>query len=98
MTRYGTSLSLLGMPDAGLATMTEMHLNARHIANAVRVPVIAIGVGLRRPRCLCRKTPARAPIRHPIYPNLLHLLPAPSGEKGGAGEQHGGMAEEKSRC
>ncbi len=41
MTGYGTSLSLLGLPDAGLATMTEMHLNARYIANAVRVPVIA---------------------------------------------------------
>ena len=41
MTGYGTSLSLLGMPDAGLATMTEMHLNARYIAGAVRVPVIA---------------------------------------------------------
>lgn len=42
MTGYGTSLSLLGMPDAGFATMTEMHLNARLIANAVPgVPVIA---------------------------------------------------------
>src|ERR1700752_450003 len=41
MTGYGPSLSLLGMPDAGLATMTEMHLNARYIANAVSVPVIA---------------------------------------------------------
>jgi 2-methylisocitrate lyase-like PEP mutase family enzyme len=41
MTGYGTSLALLGMPDAGLATMTEMHLNARYIANAVAVPVIA---------------------------------------------------------
>src|SRR5438034_1014193 len=41
MTGYGTSLSLLGMPDTGLATMTEMHLNARYIANAVAVPVIA---------------------------------------------------------
>jgi 2-methylisocitrate lyase-like PEP mutase family enzyme len=41
MTGYGTSLSLLGLPDAGLATMTEMHLNARYIANAVGVPVIA---------------------------------------------------------
>jgi len=41
MTGYGTSLSLLGMPDAGLATMTEMHLNARYIANAVAAPVIA---------------------------------------------------------
>jgi len=41
MTGYGTSLSLLGMPDAGLATMTEMHLNARYIAGAVPVPVIA---------------------------------------------------------
>jgi 2-methylisocitrate lyase-like PEP mutase family enzyme len=41
MSGYGTSLSLLGMPDAGLATMTEMLLNARYIANAVSVPVIA---------------------------------------------------------
>lgn len=43
MTGYGTSLSLLGMPDAGFATMSEMHLNARYIANAVgpAVPVIA---------------------------------------------------------
>jgi 2-methylisocitrate lyase-like PEP mutase family enzyme len=41
MTGYGTSLSLLGLPDAGLATMSEMHLNARYIANAVTVPVIA---------------------------------------------------------
>jgi 2-methylisocitrate lyase-like PEP mutase family enzyme len=41
MTGYGTSLSLLGMPDAGLCTMTEMHSNARYIANAVKVPVIA---------------------------------------------------------
>jgi 2-methylisocitrate lyase-like PEP mutase family enzyme len=41
MTGYGTSLSLLGLPDAGLATMTEMHLNARYVANAVGVPVIA---------------------------------------------------------
>ena len=41
MTGYGTSLSLLGMPDAGLASMTEMHMNARYIANAVDVPVIA---------------------------------------------------------
>ena len=41
MTGYGTSLALLGLPDAGLATMSEMHLNARYIANAVQVPVIA---------------------------------------------------------
>src|SRR5919204_1526538 len=41
MTGYGTSLALLGMPDAGLATMTEMHANARYIANAVGVPVVA---------------------------------------------------------
>lgn len=41
MTGYGTSLSLLGMPDAGLASMTEMHLNARYIANAAEAPVIA---------------------------------------------------------
>ena len=41
MTGYGTSLSLLGMPDAGLATMSEMHANARYIANIASVPVIA---------------------------------------------------------
>src|SRR3989475_12420981 len=41
MTGYGTSPSLLGMPDPGLATLTEMHLNARYIANAVAVPTLA---------------------------------------------------------
>jgi 2-methylisocitrate lyase-like PEP mutase family enzyme len=41
MSGYQTSLSLLGMPDAGLATMTEMHLNARSMANAVKIPIIA---------------------------------------------------------
>jgi hypothetical protein len=29
-TGYSTSLWLIGLPDAGLVTMTEMHLNARH--------------------------------------------------------------------
>ncbi len=41
MTGYGTSLALLGLPDAGLATLTEMTLNARLIAGAVRAPLIA---------------------------------------------------------
>jgi 2-methylisocitrate lyase-like PEP mutase family enzyme len=41
MTGYGTSLSLLGLPDAGLITLTEMALNAKLIAAAVRAPVIA---------------------------------------------------------
>jgi 2-methylisocitrate lyase-like PEP mutase family enzyme len=41
MSGYGTSLSLLGLPDAGLATLTELTLNARLIAGAVRIPVIA---------------------------------------------------------
>lgn len=41
MSGYGTSLGMLGLPDAGLATLTEMALNARHIASAVRAPVIA---------------------------------------------------------
>ena len=42
MTGYGTSLSLTGLPDVGLTTMTEMVSNARYIASAVRVPLIAI--------------------------------------------------------
>jgi 2-methylisocitrate lyase-like PEP mutase family enzyme len=41
MSGYGTSLSLTGLPDAGLVTMTEMIANARYIANAVNIPVIA---------------------------------------------------------
>lgn len=41
MTGYGTSLSLTGLPDAGLLTMSEMVANARYIASAVRVPLIA---------------------------------------------------------
>jgi len=38
---YGISVSLLGMPDVGLATMTEVHTIARYVANAVKIPVIA---------------------------------------------------------
>ena len=41
MTGYGTSLSLTGLPDVGLTTGTEMAMNARYIASAVRVPLIA---------------------------------------------------------
>ena len=41
MTGYGTSLSLTGLPDVGLTTMTEMVANARYIASAVRIPLIA---------------------------------------------------------
>ena len=38
---YGVSAGLLGMPDAGFATMTEVHLAARYAANAVNIPMIA---------------------------------------------------------
>lgn len=41
MTGYGTSLSLTGLPDVGLTTMSEMVANARYIASAVRVPLVA---------------------------------------------------------
>ena len=41
MTGYGTSLSLTGLPDVGLATMSEMVANARYIASAVRIPRLA---------------------------------------------------------
>jgi 2-methylisocitrate lyase-like PEP mutase family enzyme len=41
MTGYGTSLSLTGLPDVGLATMSEMVANARYIASAVRIPLLA---------------------------------------------------------
>jgi 2-methylisocitrate lyase-like PEP mutase family enzyme len=41
MTGYGTSLSLLGLPDAGFATASEVMFNARNMANAVGIPMIA---------------------------------------------------------
>jgi carboxyvinyl-carboxyphosphonate phosphorylmutase len=43
MTGYGTSASLLGEPDVGLLTMSEMVRHAENIANAVEVPVLADG-------------------------------------------------------
>lgn len=41
MTGFGTAAGLLGRPDVGLLTMTEMVENARRIAGAVDRPVIA---------------------------------------------------------
>ncbi len=41
MTGYGTSLSLTGLPDVGLTSMSEMVANARYIASAAGVPLIA---------------------------------------------------------
>jgi len=43
MTGYGTSASVIGQPDVGLLTMSEMAERARNIASAVDVPVIADG-------------------------------------------------------
>lgn len=41
MTGFGTSASLLGRPDIGLLTFSEMVDNARRMVQAVQVPVIA---------------------------------------------------------
>ncbi len=41
MTGFGTSAALLGRPDVGLLTQTEMVENARRIVQAVSLPVIA---------------------------------------------------------
>ena len=41
MTGYGTSLALTGLPDVGLTSMSEMVGNARYIASAVAIPLIA---------------------------------------------------------
>ncbi len=41
MTGFGTAASLLGRPDVGLADMGEMVGNARRIAAAISVPLIA---------------------------------------------------------
>jgi isocitrate lyase len=40
---YDTSLTVLGLPDVGLITATEMITNARNIAKAANLPVIADG-------------------------------------------------------
>ena len=41
MTGMGTSASRLGLPDYGLATLTEMVANAAAMTKAVRIPIIA---------------------------------------------------------
>ncbi len=41
MTGHGTSLSMTGYPDAGLATMTEEVQNARNVQETTSIPVIA---------------------------------------------------------
>jgi 2-methylisocitrate lyase-like PEP mutase family enzyme len=41
MSGYGSSLSVTGLPDAGLVTLTEMVANARAIAGVIGVPLIA---------------------------------------------------------
>ncbi|HSW10398.1 MAG TPA: isocitrate lyase/PEP mutase family protein [Bacillota bacterium] len=43
MTGYGASADLLGAPDYGLLTLTEMANHAARIAQAVSVPVVADG-------------------------------------------------------
>lgn len=40
---FGSAGGLLGFPDVGLMTMTEMVDNARNIAEAINIPVIADG-------------------------------------------------------
>lgn len=41
MTGYGTSASMLGEPDVGLLTMTEMLTRAQNITAAINIPLIA---------------------------------------------------------
>src|SRR2546423_7218550 len=41
MTGFGSAASRLGRPDVGLMTLPEMVDNARRIAQAVNIPVIA---------------------------------------------------------
>ncbi|HOC81673.1 MAG: 2,3-dimethylmalate lyase [Synergistetes bacterium ADurb.Bin155] len=43
MTGYGTSASIIGQPDVGLLTQTEMVQRALNIVESVKIPVIADG-------------------------------------------------------
>jgi len=40
LTGYGISASLLGKPDVGLTTLTELTMHAKNIASAVNVPIL----------------------------------------------------------
>src|SRR5262245_49059640 len=40
---FGTSASMLGLPDVGLITMTEMADAVRRMASRLRIPVVADG-------------------------------------------------------
>lgn len=41
MTGYGASASVIGQPDIGLMTLTEMATHAKNMATAVQIPLIA---------------------------------------------------------
>lgn len=41
MTGYGVSASAIGRPDIGLLTMTEMAAQAKNMASAIKIPLIA---------------------------------------------------------
>ncbi len=41
MTGAGVTTEMLGLPDIGLATLSEMALTAKHLSNSVKIPVIA---------------------------------------------------------
>ncbi|MBU2055453.1 MAG: isocitrate lyase/phosphoenolpyruvate mutase family protein [Proteobacteria bacterium] len=43
MTGYGASASVLGAPDIGLMSMTEMATHAKNMVSAVQIPLIADG-------------------------------------------------------
>ena len=43
MTRFGTVASYLGLPDAGLATYTDMHNRLNAMAGMATTPLIAEG-------------------------------------------------------
>lgn len=54
---FNTAASLLGIPDVGIITMTEMLTAARHMAEAVEIPVIAdVDDGFGQPLNVARTT------------------------------------------
>lgn len=91
MTGFGTSAGLLGRPDVGLVSMSEMADNARRIVEAVELPVIAdadTGYGnpinvLRTVRAYERAGVAALHIEDQVAPKKCghmegkHVVPAP---------------------
>ena len=83
LTGFGTTASLIGRPDVGLLTGTEMLDNARRIVSAVDVPVIADADLQPEPRRPGRPEPRTS--AHSSWPERRQSLTAGGRSAGNVG-------------